>query len=348
MARTTLVAIERGQRRVRPEELVGLAKLYGTTVGRLAASDAVHVDLSAKFRRIEGKPQSPSVAEAIQLLNRLASGTTELEQALGVERRFDYPPPLRISNQGHLQQAEDAAVALRQRLGIGLGPITDLFTVLELDLGVRVFMRPLKDGSISGLYAFDAAIGACILVNSNHRRRRRKQTLAHEAGHFVSDRSHTDILDDEPVPLTIEERFARRFGPALLMPAPGLRERYEQATSATGVLDIRGLILLAHQFDVTTEAMTRRLEELGLLASGAWASIRDRGFSSDLERQVIGDPEPQTAPPLLPVRVAVMASRALQDGILSEGQLCDMLVLDRVQLRRELAPFDHPEGLLGA
>lgn len=348
MSRTTLVAIERGQRRTKPEELIDFAKLYHTTVGRLVASDAIHVDLSAKFRRIEGKPQSPAVSEAIQLLNRLAAGTTELEQLLRVNRRFDYPPPVRIFSQGFLQQAEDAAVALRQRLGIGLGPISDLFTLMEFDLGIRVFVRPLRDGSISGLYAFDPAIGACVLVNANHPRRRRKQTLAHEAGHFVSDRSHTDVLDEEPVPLTTEERFARRFGPAFLMPAPALRDRYEQAASATGALDLRGLILLAHQFDVTTEAMTRRLEELGLLAAGSWASLRDRGFSSDLERQVIGDPEPPQAVPLLPSRVAVMASRALHQELLSEGQLCEMLVLDRVQLRKELAPFDHPEGLLGA
>ncbi|MDB5437276.1 MAG: helix-turn-helix family protein [Phenylobacterium sp.] len=134
------------------------------------------------------------------------------------------PPPVRIRTGGIANQAEDAAVALRNRLGVGLGPIGDLFTLFELDLGVRVFHRALPHHT-SGLYAFDPAVGACILINSSHRWKRRVQTLAHEGGHFVADRSHADINDDRGVPLSIEERFARRFGPALLMPAATVRTR---------------------------------------------------------------------------------------------------------------------------
>lgn len=92
-----------------------------------------------------------------------------------------------------------------ERIGVGLGKIGDILSSFELDLGIRVFFRPLKDGSISGLYAFDPAVGACVLVNSNHPRRRRAQTLAHEVGHFISDRSHADVLDEAPVSLSIEE-----------------------------------------------------------------------------------------------------------------------------------------------
>jgi Zn-dependent peptidase ImmA (M78 family)/transcriptional regulator with XRE-family HTH domain len=338
LSRTTLVAIERGQRRVKPEEVVAFAKLYGVSVGRLTAADAIHVDLTAKFRRVEGREPGTEVTEAVALLNKLATGAAELERAVGAEMPRDYPPPVRIRAGGLYQQAEDAAVALRSRLGVGLGPINDLFSLFELDLGLRVFIRSLP-GHVSGLYAFDPAIGACILVNAAHPWKRRVQTLAHEGGHFVADRSHADVLEENEVPESIEERFARRFGPALLMPAATVRTRFDQIVTMEKAFSVRQLVLLAHQFGVATEAMARRLEELDLLPNGTWESIRDRKFDSSYERQVLGDPAPEQAPAPIPARLAYLASVALEREILSEGQLCDLLVVDRVALWACLAAF---------
>jgi Zn-dependent peptidase ImmA (M78 family)/DNA-binding XRE family transcriptional regulator len=342
MARTTLVAIEKGQRSVRPEELLALASLYGVSAGRLTSPDAIHADLSAKFRRAEGKEASRAVTESLALLNQLATGAAQLERLLDREMRTDYPPPIRINPRIVIQQAEDAANNLRVRLGVGLGPIPDLISLLELELGLRIFFRPLPS-QICGLYAYDEAIGACMLINAKHRWKRQVQTAAHEAGHFVSDRSHADILEEEEVPPSIEERFAKRFGPALLMPASGVRARFEQIVGAEGRFDVRELILLAHQFGVATEAMCRRLEELRLLPEGTWDSLRDRGFARELERSVIGKENEQSKPPLVPTRLAYLASIALDRELLSEGQLCDLLAVDRSELREALLPFEAEE-----
>jgi Zn-dependent peptidase ImmA (M78 family)/transcriptional regulator with XRE-family HTH domain len=344
MARTTLVAIEKGQRPVRPEELLAFARLYGVSAGKLTSPDAVHVDLAAKFRRTEGRAASRGATEALGLLNRLATGAVQLERLLGQELRTDYPPPIRINPQNVHQQAEDAANNLRTRLGVGLGPIPDLIGLLELELGVRIFFRPLAP-HISGLYAFDSAIGACVLINANHHWKRRVQTAIHETGHFVSDRSHADILEegDVSVPVSVEERFARRFGSAFLMPASGVRARFDQVVGAENRFDVRELILLAHQFGVATEAMCRRLEELILLPQGTWDSMRDRGFASDLERGVLGEASPQPKPPIISPRLAYLASIALDRELLSEGQLCDLLAVDRLELREALAPFETEE-----
>lgn len=345
IARTTLVAIERGQRRVKPEELIAFARLYGISVGRLTAPNAIHVDLSAKFRRVEGREVGHDVARAVELLNRLASGAAELERAVGAELQQDYPPPVTIRASGLYQQAEDAAVALRTRMGVGLGPIRDLFSLFELDLGLRVFLRALPN-HISGLYAYDPAVGACILINANHPWKRRVQSLAHEGGHFVADRSHADVFEEGEVAISVEERFARRFGPALLMPASAVRARFDQIVNLEQAFSLRQLVLLAHQFGVATEAMARRLEELDLLPEGTWQSIRDRKFSSKFEREVLGDPAPEQSPPLIPSRLAYLASVASERGELSEGQLCELLVVDRSQLHECLASFP-PSGVEG-
>ena len=342
IARTTLVAIEKGQRSVRPEELLAFARLYGVSAGRLTSPDAVHIDLSAKFRRSEGRNASKAVTEALSLLNRLATGAVQLERLLGQELRTDYPPPIRINPQIVNQQAEDAANNLRSRLGVGLGPIPDLISLLELELGMRIFLRPLPS-YISGLYAYDAAIGACVLINASHNWKRRVQTALHETGHFVSDRSHADILEEAEVSASIEERFAKRFGSAFLMPASSVRARFDQIVGSESQFDVRELILLAHQFGVATEAMCRRLEELVLLPQGTWDSMRDRGFASDLERSVLGEVSLQPRPLLISPRLAYLASIAMDRGLLSEGQLCDLLAVDRPELREALAPFEPEE-----
>jgi Zn-dependent peptidase ImmA (M78 family) len=106
---------------------------------------------------------------------------------------------------------------------------------------------------------------------------------------------------------------------------------------------VRELILLAHQFGVATEAMCRRLEELTLLPQGSWDSLRDRGFASDLEHSVIADESVSPKAPLLSARLAYLASTALDRELLSEGQLCDLLVVDRLELREALKPFEAEE-----
>ena len=62
IARTTLVAIEKGQRRIRIDELQQLAKLYGTSVNALLRREAVHVDLVPRFRKPSlGSPLTASM-----------------------------------------------------------------------------------------------------------------------------------------------------------------------------------------------------------------------------------------------------------------------------------------------
>ncbi len=345
VARTTLVAIEKGQRPVKPDELLALASLYGMSVGKLMSPDAIHVDLAAKFRRTGGRDSSKSVTEALALLNRLVTGAVQLERLLGQEQRTDYPPPVRINPQTVTHQAEDAADNLRARLGLGLGPIPDLIGVLESELGLRIFFRPLP-AKISGLYAYDEAVGACMLLNAHHHWKRRVLTAAHETGHFVSARSHADVLGGEDVSLTAEERFAKRFGSAILMPASGVRARFDRVADSENRFDVRELILLGYQFGVATEAMCRRLEELTLLPRGTWDSLRERGFASDLDRSVLGEADvPQPKPPMVAPRLAYLASLAIARELLSEGQLCDLLAVDRLDLQDALRPFEAEEVL---
>ena len=141
VARTTIVAIEQGQRRVRINELQQLAKVYRTSVNALLRNESIHVDLAPRFRKLNGDDEG--AAAAAELLADLAKAEVELENLLGVQRVRNYPPERPLLLGDVKAQAEQDAAELRQRIGLGASPIRDLVTILEMELGVRVYVRRL-------------------------------------------------------------------------------------------------------------------------------------------------------------------------------------------------------------
>lgn len=338
LARTTLVAIEKGQRRIRAEELREIAHCYNLSVNALLRPSAVHVDLLPRFRALPGAGKNPAAGAAI-LLNELVAAEVELEHMLGQKLRPNYPPERPILPGDVREQAEEAATEVRHRLGIGLAPIIDIISLLELEVGMRVFIRPLSSGSISGLFVYDDDLGASVLLNQNHPRRRRALTAAHELGHLVSVRREPDIVDLEIEPRSREERFAKAFSVAFMMPAAAVRRRFHDILREAGRFSPRHLVLLAHAYNVTEEPMCRRLEELDLLPGGTWESLRDRKFSAEAIRRLIGD-EPREREMIIPPRLWCLASEAYRRELLSEGQLARMLHMDRVEVRAMLGALD--------
>lgn len=335
MARTTLVAIEQGQRRIKPDELIALAHLYGTSVNELHRKSAVQVDLVPQFRALPSAPHDPAVAAA-RLLNDLAAAELELERLLARPLRHNYPPERQIYSGDLRQQAEDAALELRHRLGLGQAPIPDMVALLELELGVRVFLRPLGHSSLSGVFAFDEAVGACVLLNANHPRERRAMTASHECGHLVTSRKQSDMLYLDRAPQSREEKFAAAFAPAFLMPAVAVRSRFADIVQDAGRFSPRHLVILALWMNVSYEAMCRRLEGLQLLPRGTWESLQERGFSGHSLRQALGDVGSPVQYDALPPRLWLLVTEAHERELLTEGQLATLLRTDRVDIRRML------------
>jgi Zn-dependent peptidase ImmA (M78 family) len=350
VARTTIVAIEQGERRVRIEEVQKLAKLFGTSVNALLRREAIHVDLAPRFRKLDGN-RDEAADEAADLLASLARAEVELENLMGVQRVRNYPPERPLLKGDVRAQAEHDAVELRQRLGLGNAPISDIVTLLEMEMGVRVYVRRL-DGRISGLFAYDEALGACILLNANHRRERRVQTAAHETGHFISARRQAEILYRHEKSNSREERYANSFGRALLTPPRAVMQKFEEVTAGSNKASRRHIIVLAHYFGVAREAMVRRLEELSLVRPETWDWFQANGGITDEQaRQVLGDlavPDLQKAEADRPttLRLNILAAEAAKRGLLSEGQLARLLRVDRIELR-EILTSDELEGSEG-
>jgi Zn-dependent peptidase ImmA (M78 family) len=257
IARTTLIAMEQGQRRVRMEEMQKLAKLYKVSANALLRQEAVHVDLTPRFRRLI-TDENDGARDASQLLTDLTKAEVELENLIGIKRGRNYPPERPLAAGDVRKQAEQDAVELRQRLGIGLAPVADIVTLLELELGVRVFVRRIPP-KISGLFAYDEKLGACILLNANHPRERRALTGAHELGHLVSTRREPDVYRDADPDRSPEERYCNAFARNFLMPFRAVTPKFTELTAGSTRLTRRHVIVLAHYFGVSREAMVRRL-----------------------------------------------------------------------------------------
>ena len=343
VARTTLIAIEGGKRRARLNEIRRLAQKYGESINGLLIGEATPIDFLPRFRKA-GSSGGREKAEAAEVLVDLVKAEVHLERVLGIARSFSYPSerPVMLGDV-RAQAAEDAA-ELRQRLGLGLLPVRDIVTLLEIDLGVRVYIRPV-DSSVSGLFAYDDSVGACVLLNAKHPRERRTLTAAHELGHLVSCRQTPEITY-HGMARSREERYADAFGRAFLMPARTVKHKFADFTNGTTVLTRRHVILMAHFFGVSREALVRRLEELQLVRSGAWdwfkanGGITDKQARTVLEDLVSDDVDKLGTKGPGTLRLNLLAAEAHRQGLMSEGQLARLLRLDRIVLRDVLDTVD--------
>lgn len=348
ISRTTLIAIEQGNRRVRMDELQKLAGAYGTSANTILRREAVHIDMVPRFRKLNDVEEWP-VESASRLLNDLVRAEIELENVLGVKRARNYPPERPILPGDVYAQAEEDAQALREWLGLGLSPIIDIFAILELQLGIRVYVRPLQ-GKVSGLFAYDEVAGACILLNAKHRFERITQTAAHEIAHFLSNRSDAEVLTEDEIASSREERYANKFSRAFLTPARVVRQRFAEITAGQSHLTRRHIILLAHMFGVAREAMVRRLEELRLTKVGTWDWFQaNGGISDDDALQVLGATTENAqvshhAYGLLPPRLSLLTREAWKRGFYSEGQLASLLHLSRHEIREVLDGAEAEES----
>lgn len=114
-----------------------------------------------------------------------------------------------------------------------------------------------------------------MVVNEEHHRHRQRFTIAHEIGHH---RLHdADAYLDGTATLRLrdatsatgtdrEEREANAFAAALLMPADWVHDHFMDIVTARRLVDEDTIVArLAHQFDVSEQAMRFRLVNLGLM-----------------------------------------------------------------------------------
>jgi Zn-dependent peptidase ImmA (M78 family)/transcriptional regulator with XRE-family HTH domain len=347
VARTTITAIEKGDRRIQPGEFTRLAALYGRQVSELLRAPSPAAGFAVQLRSAWAPAEltEDDLEPHLQEFERLCEDYVELERICQAPLPRRYPAPYEIGALAPERAAEDAAVAERQRLGTGDGPVTNLRDVLENDVGLRIFHMDLPS-RVSAMFGFKEDLGGCILVNRRHPVDRQRFSCAHEYGHFISRRHEPEIsLTGRYQRIPEHERFADAFARAFLMPASGLTRRYNEIhRSREGRVTPADLCRLADVYAVSFEGITRRLEELRLLPPATWERLQERGFRVREAQAILGIQPRSELESSLPLRYRLLAVEAFQRGDLSEGQLARFLRVDRVEARRlarELATDDE-------
>ena len=155
MSRPRLVSIEKGVHRVRVQEIQMLARHYGVSVNALLRREALHTDLMPRFRKLR-ETEDAHTTEATLLFNDLIKVDVEMESILGIQRRRNYPPARGINDGDVVALAEKHVKELRDWLGLGPGPIADIFSVIELSFGIRLYQPRLSSSSkVAGLFTYD-------------------------------------------------------------------------------------------------------------------------------------------------------------------------------------------------
>jgi Zn-dependent peptidase ImmA (M78 family) len=328
--------MEKGDRRPRASELVTLARLYSQPVGGFVQPERESPSprFLIQFRSTRGAQTSEREAD-IRKFDQLCRWYVELEEMLGSPLPRRYPPTYDISGTSPDRAAEEVATTERNRLGLGDAPIGDLWAILETDIGLRVFPFALEDRRIAGMYLHTEEYGGCIAINANQPEDRRRMSGAHEFAHFLTDRTKPEIsILNTWKRMPVAERFADAFARNFLMPASGLNRRFEAIRRAKpGPVTPADILSLSHLFGVSANAMTWRLEELKLLPAGTWERLQDLGFRPNEARKLLGLPVPSADGASLPLRYQMLAIQAYEQGLLSEGQLAERLMTDRIGAR---------------
>ncbi|MDO9436739.1 XRE family transcriptional regulator [Hydrogenophaga sp.] len=249
----------------------------------------------------------------------------ELEELLPDAEHPWHAPNNRAFDIERIEDAEQAADALRRVWNLGMDPIPFMAELLE-DKGVKVIALDLPE-NVSGSKAFvrrpDSADVPVIVVNQGHNGERQRFTLAHELAHLVL--RFSGLSDAE------QEKAADRFAGAFLMTKEMLRSLLgpHRTSISMGELaelkklfkvSIASLVVRCAQLEIVTKAVYGRL----------WGEIKSLGWNTQ------ASDEPGTLAPDVPQRMERLCLRAVAEGAISEAKAAELLHISVRELDRRL------------
>lgn len=340
-SRPTLIAIEKGTRQPKGEEIVFLAKLYGQKVSDLVRPGEPLADLQPHLRAVaqQMKLDDLEVAAGIAALQRFAEDYRRLELMLRVSLPSNYPGVVTIGRGNPASLADDVADQERRRLGIGDQPVIHLRSLLEAEVGLRIACEDLPS-KVAGMFACSSELGGVMLVNRKHPPERRRATMLHQYGHLITDRFRPGI--DRlgfPGRKPASERFAEAFSLAFLMPSTSLRRRFNQIVNESGDFQIADLCRLSHFYYVSVESMTLRLEGLGLIPRGTHDRLKESRTEVRRAVQMLDLQQHPVTDHRFSDRYVFLAVQAYDQGELSEGELASLLRCDRLSARETVKRY---------
>lgn len=197
-----------------------------------------------------------------------------------------------------VDDAEDAADALRAAWGLGSGPVEGLVGRVE-DAGALV-LGSEEGTKFDGLSGRAARGFPVIVLNTSRPDDRTRFNIAHELGHL--------LLDTGSLTPREEEQLANRFAAALLIPREAV---YREVGRRRSEITLAELEHLKRRYGVSMQAWVRRAKDLGVLTEEAYRSwniqFRSQGWHVNETATYEGEETPS--------RLRLLAIRALAERL---------------------------------
>ena len=348
-ARTTMIAIEKGERRLKANELIKLARAYGRSVSDFVRSRPVVQPFEVQFRAVyqRSQEQQAQIEPFILHLEELCQNYLELEKIMDAPLPRNYPLEYQVTDMPIKSAAESIAVAERHRLGLGDAPISQLRDILEQDVGLRIFYLQMPQ-KYSEVYSYNEQVGGCMAINANHPEERRRWSMAHGYLHFLAHRQKPEFhFDGQYQRFPESEQLAETFSKYFLMPTSGLLKRFNDMYRTHGKFTPTNLFTLAHYYGVSVETLVYRLEEMELLPTGTGDKLRDRGLKVRKVQEELGLEQIPQRIDMMPLHYQHLAIEALDQGLITEGRFADFLSVNRLEARRIAEALrEHSSGMI--
>jgi Zn-dependent peptidase ImmA (M78 family) len=224
-----------------------------------------------------------------------------------------------------IEDAEEAANALRNLWDLGMDPIPMLAELLE-ERGIKVIALDLPE-SVSGSKAMVQRPNLpelpVIVVNQKHNGERQRFTLAHELAHLVLRTTGLDGAE--------EEKAADRFAGAFLM-AKDMIVRLLGSNRTS--ISLGELAELKKLFKVSIASLVVRCAQLGVISKATYgklfSQIKAMGWNGPFST------EPGRFEAEVPQRMERLCLRAVAEGAISEPRAAELLKVSVRELDNKL------------
>ena len=302
----TLSKYEHGKLQPTATTLNQIASALGVKSAQLWGEPPCHVEWiafrkHARLGKIEQERIQSFVAaeleKRVQLQEQICEGNTLELPLLGT--------PVR-----NLNDAEGAALALRNTLNLGIDPIGNLIGVLE-DHCIHIIEVDTSE-TFDGISAVardtsENLLAAAIATRSGVPGGRQRLNIAHELGHLILQLpEHVNA-----------EKAAFRFGAAFLASAEQLHRDVGEKRS---LIQMTELLYLKKRYGMSIQAILFRLKDLEIITNTYY-----KKWCIDINRFGWKKREPIEMPPEKPERFHQQVLRALSEGLITETEAKQLL-----------------------
>lgn len=321
LSKQALSNYETGKRTPKASILMAIAKSLNVKSSFLMSEPTISIEwISFRCEETLGLRLAESL---LAISESQAEPQLILQQILTPQIKPKFPKKRKVES---LEDAEKAAMDLRNSWNLGLAPIDSLTIAIENHGGIVVYI-PFDGEGFDGLAGISDMKYPVISVNANVPDDRKRFSLAHELGHL--------IMDTEDFCWEHEDKFANRFAASFLVPKKTV---FEEVGNLRKNFGLEELGLLKKKYGMSIQAWILRMRDLEIItpyaAAMAYSEIDQKNWRKKEPIEYVGNETP--------VKLKQMTHRALSEGIITQEkaeELCPGImgntIIDETQASKE-------------